>query len=367
MELRQTEQGLSELVHQYKSICLKSLQQEPSNGSNVYDDVPDLLDWEDVMKSRQNDPEVQTSTSVSKEIKEEDKTKSITAHELLDALNQIRSSLNDLVNKIEKFRSRLKMKDPVTKAPRYGKKTIERVENLLETYEILQSAIDYAFGSDSDSVVEALQKIIQTEKENCDKALAKEESMRLQREKQEKEEKLKAELESNRKEEMEKLKQEKEREELSRKAEEARKRRIEKEQKAIEEEREAERSFLASIEVGLNGVKSQLHTLKETCTDSEFDVCLKSLHTVFKQISSKPEQVQFRRIRCNHPQFMDNIGKNRGGKELLIAAGFQLISLDGVKCLFNPEPDLATDMDAWSSWFDLVKGTYQILDEELNK
>ena len=162
-----------------------------------------------------------------------------------------------------------------------------------------------------------------------------------------------------------KLKQEQE--ELSRRAEEARMRRIETEQRAIQEERDADRMFLLSVDVGMDGVKTQIQTLRESCSKAEFDVAMKALQTIFAQIASRPEEIQFRRIRRDHPKFMEDIGRHKGGKELLVAAGFTFKEIDGIKCLFSAEPDLVNDMDSWSSWFDLIKSTLERLNDEVSK
>jgi hypothetical protein len=56
-----------------------------------------------------------------------------------------------------------------------------------------------------------------------------------------------------------------------------------------------------------------------------------------------------------------------GGKELLIAAGFTFTEIDGVKCFFSKEPDLESNMDGWSEWFNLVKNTMNVIEEEMMK
>ena len=190
---------------------------------------------------------------------------------------------------------------------------------------------------------------------------------KLEQQQKQNEEEMKRQLQK--KEEEERLKQQQELEELSRRAEEARIRRIEEERRAIEEEREADRSFLASVDVGIDGVRAQLNRLGDGCKQNptELKIALQALHTIFSQIVSRPEEIQFRRIRRDHPKFMEDIGRHPGGKEILVAGGFTFKEIDGVKCFFSSEPDLATDMDGWSEWFDLMKATAQQLSEELQK
>jgi hypothetical protein len=94
-------------------------------------------------------------------------------------------------------------------------------------------------------------------------------------------------------------------------------------------------------------------------------VALQSLLTIFQQINAHPEQVNFRRIRRNHDQFVQDIGRHDGGAQILIAAGFKLGAIDEVPCYLCREPeDIERDMDGWSNWFDLLKATFQVLEKE---
>jgi hypothetical protein len=390
MELRQTEQELSILVEQYKRISQQKLLGQNNNTCCTLPPWEELYDTDDTKKSS-SECEKLTVTSNSSTSGNIDTLNNISnnilsVQELYESLVSIRNGQIHMEPKIIKFRSRLTMKDPITNAPRYGTKTIERVESLVKTYESLRKAVEYAFepshtfktcttsGSTSndetnvkDSIIVTLEKMIKADQESKRKS-EKEEltmKMKLQSEKEQYEKKL--ELELKRKEEIEQVQKQKEREELARRAEEARLQRIENERRAIEAEREADRAFLSSIEVGVEGVKKQLQVMREHSSQSEYNVGLRALHTIFKQISSRPEEIQFRRIRLDHPQFNEDIGRHCGGKELLVAAGFKFQQIDGKKCLFSAEPDLMTDMDEWSSWFDLIKATFQHLDDECAK
>ena len=117
------------------------------------------------------------------------------------------------------------------------------------------------------------------------------------------------------------------------------------------------------------GVQIQLNRLKESCGNDRaaFRVALRSLHILFSQILSRPEELRFRLIRSNHPQFEDDIGRWLGGREVLIAAGFQIIEIEKITCYVTKEPSLETDMDAWSGWFDGLKSTIQAIEDEMNK
>jgi PUB domain. len=145
--------------------------------------------------------------------------------------------------------------------------------------------------------------------------------------------------------------------------------RLREEEEAKRRVRENERNWLASIPKGVEGVKMMLERLRKACEGNkkELDVALDALYTLFSQIASNPENVQFRRVRRDHPRFLEDIGRHDGGKEVLIAAGFVFAEVDGVDCFFSKEPDLEHDMDAWSQWFDVIRGTVSAIEEEMIK
>ena len=377
MELRKTEEELSSLVEQYKSLCLRSLllnQQLEEPG-----EIMELTPWEKLLaetrgkKVEKSCLPVENSGKLDEDVSTtaQNSNNDVSVKELLDAIINMRHSLDIIVPKVDKFRARLTMKDPVTNAPRYGQKTIERVQRLIDTYEVLRNGMDVAFASDSDSskgcIVKTLRRCLESERSSIQKMQEEERTSKLKAELQQKERQIEIEIELRRKEEKEKQKKQEEIEELSRRAKEARSRRIRNEQRATEQERQVDQHFLSSVEVGINGVKTQLGILRENCTQPEFDTALKSLYTIFKQISSRPEEIQFRRIRRDHPKFIEDIGRHPGGGEFLVAAGFTFQEIDGKKCFFSAEPDLMTNMDGWSSWFNLIKATFQHLNDEISK
>jgi len=123
---------------------------------------------------------------------------------------------------------------------------------------------------------------------------------------------------------------------------------------------------------GLEGVRVQLGKMLKPESEGgpsgrERTSALGALHTLFHQIASHPEEIKFRRIRRDHPGFLEDIGKHDGGEGVLIAAGFRYGVVDEIKCLVSREPDLESDMDGWSEWFGIMKGTVEILEEEMIK
>ena len=250
----------------------------------------------------------------------------------------------------------------MTEAPRYGEKTMKRAIQVCDQYDEIQSAL-------MAQQLEEKQEILQQELErqqSCakrDERLQQEEYHRIQQNQQQtkalEQQRL---LEQQRREQLE---QQREAEELARRAEQARQQRIQAEQQAIEAARQAERTFIASIPKGANGVKIQLDKLKESSSTEEYSIAVTSLHTIFSQIVAHPEEIKFRRIRRDHPKFLEDIGRHTGGKELLVAAGFKIDTIDEVSCFFSKEPDIEHDMDGWSNWYNLLKETLQLLEEAL--
>lgn len=157
---------------------------------------------------------------------------------------------------------------------------------------------------------------------------------------------------------------------LARAAEEAKRRRLAEEQRLLDEERAADQELLDQVPVlGEQGVRDQIVRMRAALEDDRpaLDMALGSLYTLFEQIVSKPEEVRFRRVRRDHPQFVADVGRHIGGREVLIAAGFKLEKLDGKPCFFSKEPHIESDMDGWSDWYDSLKKTLAVLEEEMIK
>jgi len=269
----------------------------------------------------------------------------------------------------------------VTNQPRYGENTMNRVKSLLIKYDALQLALDIAHGrgknenSSSQNHEHKNVALVHTLEAHAN---SEEALLKAQEEEQERNLKLQHELDEKKQREEEQrrkqhefeeeLRLKREREELAARAEVARLQRLAQEERAIRDERERERAYLGSVPKGKNGVETMLKRLREGCKDKkEMDAALDALYTLFSQIGAHPEELKFRRVRRDHPKFMEDIGRHDGGKEVLIASGFTFAEVDGVKCFFSKEPDLESDMDGWSNWFDLIKATIVIIEEEMMK
>lgn len=297
--------------------------------------------------------------------------------EILQSLESLRQKCIELTPKMKKFSKRLAEKDPVTEAPRYGAKTAERVTHLLALYKALQQSVWSVFGLMLDAEDDEQHKNTVPENPNSfvsklrgkvaeQEQAAKKSELEARRQKEEEEKRQKAEEQIRQQEEEEKQRQEEERRraedaEIRRRAEEVR----QAQRRAEEEAAQAERDWINSIEKGPEGVRKQLAILKEaTANDPTAQkTALSALLQIFTQIAKHPEEISHRRIRRDHPKFNEDIGRHPGGKELLIAAGFALTTLDDVPCYYSKEPDLESDMDGWSAWFDNLKDTLEVVKE----
>ena len=300
------------------------------------------------------------------------------------------SSLPTLV---EKFQKRSQEVDPITLQPRYGSQTMGRVQWVVETYDFLKRQIlggnkendggDHDGDdtnatnnngttntpTDSASIMlqqwqDQYQQQVQREQEEQirqeEERIRREEELRLQRLRQQQEEQ--AALQAERDREQQRLEQE--RAHLRTQAEQARQRRLAQER--------AEHEWFEGIIKGVEGVRQQLVVLQASTKAQDdssraYKTAVQSLYTLFQQINAHPEETKFRRIRRDHEQFQADIGRYKGGVELLIAAGFTLGAIDDVPCYISKEPDIEKDMDGWAAWFDVLRGTLQVLEDERMK
>ena len=247
-----------------------------------------------------------------------------------------------------------------------------RVKNVVRMYKALEQGVAVVF-NDTDagpSLVSSLRSQIQRHTEQLNAQMEAHQSQQQLEAERLAKEKLLAEERANQQRLLEEQKKREEEKELARQAEEARKLRVEEEQRALEVERQADQELLALVPTqGEEGVREQVGRMRDALKDDKaaFDVALGSLYTLIEQIVRKPEEISFRRVRRDHPKFMEDIGRHVGGREVLIAAGFKLEKLDGVPCFFSKEPNLETDMDGWSNWFDGLKKTLAVIEEEMIK
>jgi hypothetical protein len=250
------------------------------------------------------------------------------ANDTLLDFNEFRTRLDALKEKIEKFEKRKTEKDPITQQPRYGQKTMTKVDTLINLYYDLQTAVSMSISESNNELnqidnalpIDFLRK--RAEEENNENELRKLEAWRA-RELEEEARKLAEERRAEElrwAEELKRLEEERQRAEAARLIEEARLARL-REQEEIER---ADRAWLDGIQKGPDGVREQLKILAESTKDDPLaqSSAMNALHTIFSQIVSRPEESNFRRIRRDHPRFLQGTCVQR---RLLIAVNVSLL------------------------------------------
>jgi hypothetical protein len=360
MELYQAEEKVNKLRVCYRSLRASSLNDDGEGTDNYSFKLSNL-------------PDIGVDNELDEVSGQSGVQGGVTVKEMLVQVKSLQASLGELQPKMDKFRQRLSQKDPVTGNPRYGEATAVRVHQLLKQFDEMAQAMSFLDNSD---VLETMEQVV-SRQEAAQKLAEEEEERRkherkqiLKDEQENQEQRLRqeqAEAEANRQHELL---------ELNRRAEESRQARQLAEQARLDQERRerenrerADREWMAGITKGPEGVKEEMRKLREATQDDceAQTTALTSLHTLFSQIVSHPEEIIYRRVRRDHPKFNQDIGRHAGGKELLIAAGFRLGAIDDVPCFLSTEPNIETDMDGWSDWFNLLRATLDIIQEEVAK
>ncbi|GMH46752.1 hypothetical protein TrRE_jg8447 [Triparma retinervis] len=256
---------------------------------------------------------------------------------------QTEKSRDELQKKVDGYKKRILEKDPVTGNSRYGDNMKKKVKKLLDDFDMVSGKLD---GLISGGLLEAFQKVEEEERlaeEARVAAEAEAEKERLEaKRKAEEEERLSSMTEAQR----QKEKEDEEREKLRVAAEAARQVRL---------QQEEEEPWVASIEVSTASFLAQLSKLPPTVKPI--------LLQLYSQIKSHPDNENFRRIKIDNEKFANDFGQHEGGKELFLAAGWKLQTIDepAAKILALVEPNLEADMDGWMAWFDRIKEIVELL------
>lgn len=408
MELRSTEKEVFSLVALYQDLYASKITIEklppdllispllPSPPiSTIVDHVPS---WKDLLMqsdcggdnndaSDNNISNACTAASTDTKYTDDDaKLKYLTTKETLDSFMSFRERVEALLPKIERFTQRLHDTDPVTKAPRYGEKTMTRVKSIVHSHKALLLGMESAFtennmikncSSGVDTVIQILQRSIDDQHKVLKDHLSLEKSQKIAQEQAQREKQEALEREQLLLEEERQAKKQREIEELAQQAELVRQQklhRLQEEQQARQEQIMADRAFMKSIIKGSDGVRLQLQKLRESCckidNKKDHEVATSSLHTIFSQILAHPDNEQFRKIRKSHAGFLNDIGRHEGGIELLIAANFKIVRMEANEndiFFYSREPNIETDMDGWSNWYDGLKKTLELIEEDMLK
>jgi PUB domain len=281
------------------------------------------------------------------------------ASELWPLLEEFQTRLLALPPRIEAFRLRAQQADPITKQSRYGPQTLQRVQAMIQLYDNLyhdeyQTLLLQQPNDDEQNLFTRVQHAAELERLQKDKEeqqrLKEEEEQRLQKEREEAEQRLeRASVETQPTPTALHV--------PARDAQDA----------AEERRRQQDRAWIQSIphRKTLRGVQEQFRRWLDALPEDHRSTSMRALHRLFQQIVQHPEEANFRRIRRDHAQFQQDIGQFPGGSELLIAAGFQLGTMDRVPCFLSIEPNVEVDFDEWSQWFDLLKGTLDLIEQEM--
>jgi hypothetical protein len=412
MELRTTEEKIDELIQLYTSVrnakedgkamtTDEQQQQQQQQPPQLHQYLPDVP-----RRALVNNETTTTTTTASNAASSEvpsvvnsellDSTTSstsiiMTLAEILSNLQRLQSDIVTLQPKLIRFRQRLGEKDSVTGKQRYGEKTQVRVQNLVAAYDILAGALhieqqQQAAGAADSLTANSTAAASTTTTANANdtpgdtpwilnqlqQRLQQEEAQAERQRQEAAKQQLEAQVELERIEQQARFEQEQQQLALeTQRAEEeaAAQAAVRQRAEQVRQERlaaqDAERSWIASIQVNRDGVQEQLQVLLDSTQSDPVaqKLALSSLLRLFQQINAHPEEPNFRRIRRDHEQFNRDIGRHKGGKEVLLAAGFELGAIDDVPCFISKEPDLEHDMDGWSAWFDLLKATLQILEQ----
>ena len=156
-------------------------------------------------------------------------------------------------------------RDPVTKKPRYGEKTKQRMKAVIRTYRALKNGLTNIFeDSTKPSMISLLRSQIQQHNEHINAT----KQARLLQEQVETERLVKERILAEEREIQQRLQEEKrkrdEERELARRAEEARVRRLEEEQAVIDAERREDSDLLALVPIiGVEGVREQIGRMRD--------------------------------------------------------------------------------------------------------
>jgi hypothetical protein len=487
MEIRTTEEKINELLSLYEGIRQSSVLRQEQRDLLLSPPSPEVATSETAATATEKEKETAQNVTTANDV-----------DSLIRSLQLSETALMEFRPRMDRFRKRLKEKDPVTEKSRYGPKSQTRVQRIVELNDFLcrqyfldsfiseqqqenqnqqsttenTSTVTIEAGGDQNSscnnnnnenensiappqecsqplpspphpqppseaslMFQEFQREYNMQQQEMDFKKASMERVRLE---EEEKNRRKIEEEDTRRIALERQQAEElaaqeivRKQQLHQQAEETRLRRRAQE----EAQKQAERNYLESIIKGPDGVKHYLEILLQQEQDQEQEEqsqkiaalidpsrikALQSLCTIFEQINKHPEDLNFRKIRKNHPGFYQDIGQYKGGIELLIAAGFRPTMLPPVTsdnnndnvddlrndnnatsnydnnnnidvindnnnnnntgdneeekeqeltiaCLVSKEPHLESDMDGWMAWFDLNKQTLEILQTELQK
>ena len=107
-----------------------------------------------------------------------------------------------------------------------------------------------------------------------------------------------------------------------------------------------------------------IELLEASCSAAELADALQTLHVLCANVVSRPEDPRFRNLRLLNASLQSSVARHAGGVEALLAVGFaERESLDDEEGVFYvlEEPSVDDDFEAWSGWYESVKGCRDLL------
>ncbi|TYZ57562.1 hypothetical protein PybrP1_009177 [[Pythium] brassicae (nom. inval.)] len=251
-----------------------------------------------------------------------------------------------------RLRARLAMVDSVTQRPRFGPKTSERVQALLQRYDAARDAM----GNDAGLAARvgqqaalrrqlAIERARSTELANAQARQALEAQKLREADEKRRQRDLAEQEAQQRVAALAALAQEK-------REQRAREKLAEERRAQAQRERDAQRT--AAFPVGTVGLERAIALLRESTGSAV-----------------TPENAAFRRIPRANANFHRDLGRFKGGHECLFALGFQEQAEseeqdDAAVVFVLEEPDLSADLDAWSAWFDNLRAMSAFIEGKLH-
>ncbi|KAJ1448905.1 hypothetical protein M885DRAFT_537564 [Pelagophyceae sp. CCMP2097] len=133
---------------------------------------------------------------------------------------------------------------------------------------------------------------------------------------------------------------------------------------------------------GVGAVETALETLRNADYGADYATALCNVERLLGTICEKPDDSQLRTIRVANARFAEAMGRFAGVREVLIAAGFDLVhrespvpmpaDVDDDFCCFEAflichEPEPLIDTEEWSNWFNNLRACHARVKEEAQK
>nr|CCA20172.1 conserved hypothetical protein [Albugo laibachii Nc14] len=275
--------------------------------------------------------------------------------------------LSTLVSRLEK---RTKMMDPVTKAPRFGPRMLEKVNALirrfdawkleLETSDVLRDIKSMGLCLRERKLCKLKEKVEQSRLSKVEEVRREHELLQMVREDEEEHRRRRI------------VKDEIERQNLTmlaRQAQairEAKARKLEEDALRSDEELQKLNAQKEAVVLGKEGLRQALLTLERNVDDKAlYRSKLDKVHKIVSNICSEPEKELYRKIDKDNYRFQEDFGKFEGGYHFLLSMGFKEVydEIESKTMFYLEEPDVNEDMDAWTDWFDSMKDYKTFLED----